>query len=182
MIMTPTEWLQRHNNLCAILDAAKESAIAEVADRFPDHSLCLYNGDSAKDLKEQAPYVFDCSQPELFAELKQFWGANCGSFLQSTKTIHDLKSHFRKFVIVTLPDGVKAYFRFYDPRVIRPFLHAADPNQVAEFFGPIDKFFVEDRNGTLIVCFRQQNGRLNARNISSFTNAEAGKGGHRARV
>ena len=40
------------------------------------------------------------------------------------------------FLTVHDPDDRPVYFRFYDPRVLRPFLDASTRKEVAELFGP----------------------------------------------
>ena len=42
-----------------------------------------------------------------------------------------------------------AYFRFYDPVVLRTFLPTATPRQMEDFFGPISAFYVEGEHGEL---------------------------------
>ena len=48
----------------------------------------------------------------------------------------------------------RLFFRYYDPRVLRPFLPTCQPAQLAEVFGPIQRFDVESADGSQLLRFR----------------------------
>jgi hypothetical protein len=50
----------------------------------------------------------------------------------------------QRFLMVALPDGRKAYFRYYDPRILRTYLPNCHPAELRAFFGPVQSFAVPD--------------------------------------
>lgn len=107
-------------------------------------------------MAEYAPYLVDLGgNPGLLEKLVvEGWGDSRGIYLTSKVGLKELRDHFRHFTMVMLPGDRPAYFRFYDPRVLRGFLPTCAREQVLEFFGGVvDQFFVESRNGDSIVSF-----------------------------
>ena len=70
--------------------------------------------------------------------LQDGWGTSVGLFLGTSLTPEALSHHLRHFLFVTLPNGKRAYFRFYDPRVMRAFLPPCTGEQLDEFLRDLE--------------------------------------------
>jgi hypothetical protein len=50
--------------------------------------------------------------------------------------------------------GQRLLFRFYDPRVLGPFLPTCDAAQLREMFGPVTAYMTESPDGNAVLSFR----------------------------
>jgi hypothetical protein len=67
----------------------------------------------------------------------------------------ELRRHFRRFLVVQTEARQALYFRFYDPRVLRPFLEGVTDEERSTFFGPVSAILLEGRqDGTLLRWMR----------------------------
>lgn len=130
--------------LYAILDAARAPAILELLRDFDDEYQSLYNGKSAEDLAEYAPYLVRLQpQSELLESLiSEGWGDSWGIYLACDRPLAEVRKHFRHFLMIEV-EGRQVYFRFYDPRVLSIFLPTCRISQQDEFFGPVQTFLTE---------------------------------------
>jgi len=139
-------------NYYIILDAAKTHARIAEAKRFNPRHICLYSGEAEERLHSVAPWLFTFRLNSNFAEWylanggQQHWGI----ILESAADFKTVYLHLKKFLYVKTEAGKKLYFRFYDPRVLPTFLETGEPEQLTEFFGPINKFIVELKNGQIM--------------------------------
>jgi hypothetical protein len=127
--------------LYAVLDACDEPRVpALVRDLGPELAVSLYRGPAEEDLAAIAPYLVQVT-PALLRWLGEtLWTDPWGIFAVSESPIDELRTHFRKFLLVDAPDGDQWYFRFYDPRVLARFLPTCDATQLIAFFGPVASF------------------------------------------
>jgi hypothetical protein len=129
-----------------ILDAAKMGkAFQEAARRAPEHQS-LYQGESEWELREVAPYLFPFDARSDFAAwlLREGSGQSWGTFIATSASQADLRSHLRRFLIVENEEGKNLYFRYYDPRVLRVILPTFEKDQLRFIFGPVDAWLVEE--------------------------------------
>jgi hypothetical protein len=142
----------------AILDAARDDAIYPAILRADCEWCCLYRGDAATTMAEVAPYLVELNPESRFTPwlLEHAWGNSWGVFLNTPVKMEILQRHFRRFLMVRLPDGRSVYFRFYDPRVLRPYLPTCVPTELETLFGPVDRFVIEsgDTNHEIIIFSR----------------------------
>ena len=133
----------------AILDAARGPQVRAWIRQSGMETQSLYEGESAEEHDEWAPFLVKlATDAPAFSELlEKGWGDAWGIFIQSHASFADVRRHFRKFLKVRLPEGELAYFRFYDPRVLRDFLPSFSLNELPEFCGPIRLFVLEAQNG-----------------------------------
>jgi hypothetical protein len=87
--------------------------------------------------------------------LEQGWGKGWASFFTSPAPFEEVRHHFRKFLMVQIEGGQEVYFRFYDPRVMRDFLPAASPSEIATFFGPVSAFLLEAQQPEIVLNLAQ---------------------------
>ena len=144
-----------------LLDAARMGFIMDTARQLNPVHDSLYRGRSEEVLASIAPYLFQYeSGSEFDAWLQENYGDSWGVGVVSDASMDVLHKHFRKFLLVKTDDGKELYFRFYDPRVLRVFLPSCDAVQLAEFFGPIQQFSVEDPDHKRTLLFTHKDGVL----------------------
>ena len=144
----------RQDCLYAVLDAARDARIYPGLRRLAntDQVLPLYQGAAATELAAVAPYLVCLgSTNRVFDWIwGQGWGESWGIFVWSLVTAEALRAHFRRLTMVRTEDGARLLFRFYDPRVLLPFLQTCDPTQLREMFGPILSYSAEAGEGAAV--------------------------------
>jgi hypothetical protein len=91
---------------------------------------------------------------------ENFWGDAWGIFLWSDASAELVWAHFRRHVLARTTDGERLVFRFYDPRILLPFLPTCDAGQLRDFFGPVQRFMLEDADGAALATLRRDAARL----------------------
>ena len=106
-----------------LLDAARMGGNLAHACELNESHASLYKGRSEIELANFAPHIFSLTNKLTFVNwiLETGWGNSWGVFLQSAAPNNELFRHFRQFLMIILESGEEAYFRFYDPRVLRVF-------------------------------------------------------------
>ncbi len=142
--------------LYALLDAARHPLVLKLLRTSGEEYQSLYEGPDAELLAEFCPYLVELRRSGPFLErlAAAAWGNSFGVILTSDRPFRDVRRHFRQFLLVKTEDGEQLYFRYYDPRVLRTFLSAATPAEVARFFGPIRSFLVEAPDGAALLRYR----------------------------
>ena len=141
--------------LYALLDASREPSVLKVILESKEDYQSLYEGPQGAQLAHFAPYLIRVPQKSQLLEtlIQQAWSKNWGVFLTCDKPLKDLRTHFRHFLTVKLPDGQQVYFRYYDPRVLRLFLPTCLPEETTQFFGPVKQFLMEAEDPTTALHF-----------------------------
>ncbi|MCP5118071.1 MAG: DUF4123 domain-containing protein [bacterium] len=155
----------------AVLDGASVPGLPQSLYRHePDHE-CLYRGQLEPDMAEVAPYLVQLEQETEFTRwvIEQGWGNHWGIFALSSASLRDLRQHFRRHVIAYDAEGQPAYFRYYDPRVLRAYLPTCDANELAALFGPVTSFLLEDEDPETMLIFRMSAGSLKVERESLAT-------------
>jgi len=118
----------------------------------------LYEGWSKAQLALFAPYLVSLPpRLKLLEELvSKGWGKSWGIYLTCNLPFHEVRHHFRQFLILNMPDGDPVYFRFYDPRVLRAYLPTCRPEEISQFFGPVWRFAAEDEKPESLLEFVRQ--------------------------
>jgi hypothetical protein len=137
----------------ALLDAARDDAVYPAILAADCDWCCLYRGDAAVTMAEVAPYLVALDPASRFTSLllEKGWGNAWGVFLTASVKMEALRAHFRRFIMVQLPNGRSAYFRFYDPRVLRVYLPTCTEEERAALFGPVERFVMEGEEGETVV-------------------------------
>ena len=134
-------------NVFAVLDGASIPDLLDhlYANPRPEFE-CLYTGELEPDLAETAPYLVRIAEESEFTSwlLGQGWGKHWGIFILTQADFKTLRKHLRRFLIVYDSDARSLYFRYYDPRVLRTYLPTCNQGELAEFFGPVAAFVLED--------------------------------------
>lgn len=128
-----------------LLDAARDPGLPSLIRRSRLDHRCLLRGRLPPVLADVAPYLVSLSPRSAFtkAVLDQGWGESWGVFLRSQAILPELARHFRELLLVQDELGRELFFRFYDPRVLRPYLPTCTPAELRTFFGPVDAFALE---------------------------------------
>lgn len=123
----------------ALLDGASAHGVLRALARLGVSPLCLYPGELSPAQAEVAPYLVEAApgSPTLAWLVDDGWGAHWGVLLLSAAEPPQLLEHLRSFLRVRGPDGASLLFRFYDPRVLRPFLRCLAPSEAATLFGGV---------------------------------------------
>jgi uncharacterized protein DUF4123/FHA domain-containing protein len=141
--------------LYALLDASREPSVLKVILESKEEYQSLYEGAQGAQLAHFAPYLVRIPEKSPLIEtlVKQAWSKSWGVFLTCDKPLKDLRTHFRHFLNVKLPDGKQVYFRYYDPRVLRLFLPTCLPEEISQFFGPVKQFLLEAEDPQMALHF-----------------------------
>lgn len=131
--------------LYAILDAARDPLVYLRIHECEEQKQSLHEGPQAAELAFVAPYLIALpkASPFLARLVREGWGESWGVYLTSEQPFETVRKHLRRFLTVELEGGKSVLFRFYDPRVLRLFPTTCTPQERAEFFGPISRYFVE---------------------------------------
>lgn len=136
-----------HAPLYAVLDGARDRRIHRLVAESELPWSCLYAGSLPAEIREVAPYLARMQSGSVLARqtVAAGWGCAWGIWLISAAPFDQLRRHLRRFLRVKAPDGQRLLFRYYDPRVLECFLPTCTEVELAELFGPIDMFLIEDR-------------------------------------
>lgn len=150
----------------AILDCARDPQIYRALLESRLEFRCLYSGKLPRELELVAPQLV-----ELFPDnrlttqwLDQGWGQSWGVLLKVADP-SNLRHHLRKLLTVRDEHGRKLLLRYYDPRVLRPFLRSCDPAQLELVFGKTTAYVAEDEDGVDLTEFGLRAGHLIERSL-----------------
>jgi hypothetical protein len=149
--------------LYALLDAARDPDVLDVLAVNEAVYYSLYDGPEGEKLEDVAPYLVEVRSrsPLLETLVRAHWGKSFGIYGLALADFKTLRRHFRRFLMVEDEQGKRMHFRFYDPRVLRPFLPALPPSEARDFFGPLSQFIVESEEpGTAWSYELDSGGRL----------------------
>ena len=156
---TPTDLLEFLRNqdvpLFALLDAARDPQVLALLSVSEEEHQSLYEGSQGEELAAFAPYLVRLPRESALLErlASAGWGQSWGVYLTSDRPFDKLRRYLRQFLLVKLADGREAYFRFYDPRVLRLFLPTCSPAETERFFGAVERFLVEAEQPTTLLSF-----------------------------
>ena len=133
--------LAGEQRLYAVLDACDAPAIlAKVHELGPLRALCLYRGEIAPEILEVAPYLVRVDAMLLQWLVGTVWSEPWGIFVVAKLEPEAVRKHLRKFLMVKDLDGDPMYFRYYDPRVLPPFLASCTREELDRMLGDMSAF------------------------------------------
>lgn len=159
-------------NVYAVLDGAMIPGLLPKLYEYQPEYECLYRGELAPDIAEVAPYLVQIEPGSHFTNwiLEHGWGKNWGIFATSAADLRQMRRHFRTFLIVHDEKGAPLYFRYYDPRVLRVFLHSCDAKELATVFGPVVYYLLEDEKAEDALRFHINAGFIQQEKVSLVRN------------
>ena len=133
--------------LFALLDATDQILVPHKAKLLgPAKAVSLFTGTANEWYWAVAPYLFHVDSELLDWIAEKLWKEPWGIFAMSKATLEDLRLHFKKFLMVQLPDGKPWLFRYYDPRILQVYLPTCEPWELQKFFGPVRAFATADND------------------------------------
>jgi hypothetical protein len=135
----------REGDAYAIVDAARAGRVLRLLKSTNLEHRILYEGQVDPLIAEVAPYLVRLPRGSQEARrlVDAAWGNAWGVFLSSKADLEPLRRHLRNFLTVQTEKKKKFLFRFYDPRVLRPYLPSCTELELQTFFGPIDQYVIE---------------------------------------
>lgn len=133
-------------NVFAILDAARIPGLCALLCEMDVEHEELAAGLNGQDLRSVVPYLARLPLAEetfLWFRL-QPEALMAALFAVSDEGFASVRRHLKRFLKVEATDGRTLYFRFYDPRILGPFLSACLPQERASFFGPVHHYLARD--------------------------------------
>lgn len=135
--------------LYAVVDASRSLRIRVLLRESPAVARNLYDGVEADAYADSAPYLVPLDPAGLLLQdlVHEGWRQRWSTFLTAPKSLapDDVRRHLRKFLRVQLErTGEVAYFRFYDPYVLRSYVAACTPAERREFVGPLTFLPLDD--------------------------------------
>jgi hypothetical protein len=123
---------------------------------------CLFDGPLDPMLEAAAPQIvmLASDQPMTEAILREGWNKQWGVILLTPARVDigALRQHLRGLLMVDLPGGRHAIFRFYDPRVFKAVLPHLNHQQRSALFGPISAWFMQGNSVDTALCFEPGRG------------------------
>ena len=107
----------------------------------------LFLGDEQGTLAAVSPYLVRFNSLDdnlMWWLLDEGQGKSWGIYLCSQAELTALHHHLFCLLSVRGLEGEKLYFRYYDPRVLRPFWSALTEEEQNQFMGPIQTILVEN--------------------------------------
>lgn len=129
----------------AVLDGASIEDLPIRLYEMNAPSVCLYRGELPPDIVYVAPYLVHLFPGTHFTNwlLSECWGKHWGIFAQSQASLSKMRSHFRRLLTVNDENADPMLFRYYDPRVLLPFLMTCNQEELAMMFGEVRYYFAE---------------------------------------
>ena len=135
-----------------LLDAARTPELPGEAVTAGMKIRSLYAGEMGEALSDVAPYLVELPlKSGYFEKLADNWPDYHFVLFQSQATFDLLHKHLRNFLLVKDERGKLLRFRYYDARVLRPFLPACTPAELGVFFGPISRFYLLSADGNSVL-------------------------------
>ena len=139
-------------NLMALIDEARDAKVIELLRGSSAEYQSLYGKEQKATI---APYLVRLPpRSELLKQMIQKgWGREWGVYLTCPLSLPELRKFFRSSLMVTMPDGMELFSRFYDPRFFRTFLETCTAQEAEKFYGPITSYFMEDERPQILLQF-----------------------------
>jgi hypothetical protein len=146
----------------AVLDGASVPDLPQRIFDFKPWNICLYRGELSDEMIHVAPYLVLLEKGSEFSKwlLTECWGKHWGIFAQSPVSLSGMRKHFRSLLTVDDDLGNPMLFRFYDPRVLAPFLLTCAIDELNIIFGSVKYYFSESFDKAELVRMHVADGTL----------------------
>lgn len=171
--------------LYGVVDAARDKKLAfDGALRYAWELQWLFTEDTDQQMNSVAPYLvpitFESSYPYPESEYLDLWaarlGRNAGILLLTDSGPENLRDDLSSAFQVADEEDNVFFFRFYDPRVLRPFLKICTLDEAKSLFGRIRRILVEgDSPGSVLLYRVNSDGvAVDSDNLTEVSSAEKG--------
>src|SRR5215213_149823 len=140
--------------LMALVDAVKDRRVLGLLHSSSAEYRSLYSNQQNEAISPLLVRV-PAHSPLLKQMIHEGWGHGWGVYLTCSVPLAELREHFRRSLMVSMPDGVELFSRFYDPRFFRRFLEGSTAAEAQRFFGPISAYFMEAERPEILLEFKQ---------------------------
>jgi hypothetical protein len=149
----------------ALLDGASVRQLPDyLEDEEAQHASLLPLTSNEPEEVTRAAYLTRVERDSKVAEwlAADGWGRHWGILIACPEgtDFDDLLGHLRELAQVRLPDGRIVYFRFYDPRVWRPFAATCDRAQSQYLFNMPLIYACENDDGSGLMIDQIKNGTV----------------------
>ena len=136
----------------ALIDAIHDAKVLDLLRTAREEYQSLYRNEQNAKI---APYLVRLPpRSELLKQMIQRgWGHQWGIYLTCPLSLPQLREHFRTSLMVSMPDGMELFSRFYDPIFFRTLLQTCTADEAEKFFGPITSYFMEDERPEILLQF-----------------------------
>jgi hypothetical protein len=151
---SPAQPDQQALSVWGVLDCARDPRIYRALLESRLEFRCLYSGKLDRLLEMNAPHLVELIPTSrlIHTWIDEGWGQSWGIFIRIADS-SNLRYHLRKFLKVRDERGRSLLFRYYDPRVLRSYLRTCTPDELAQVFGPISHWLLEDAGGESLIEF-----------------------------
>lgn len=151
-----------YTQLYCVLDGVMVPELPDRLYRGLVPNYCLLTGDLPADAVHAAPYLVYLSPDSKFADwvMQEAIGKHWGVFVQSPRSMLEMRRHFRALMQAYDEAGRPIKFRFYDPRVLSKFLPTCNGGELRTLFGEVQAFYTENESGDALVRYKVDNGKL----------------------
>jgi len=133
-------------SIFTLIDGARVAGLPLLLKEFGAEPTNLFREAPEGELTRVAPYLAPCDPdgevPDLFAVLPEILDATI--FLVARTDLEAVRRHLRRFLVVRDAQGLRRYFRFYDPRVLKSFVAASSPRERHQLRGPMERWIVHE--------------------------------------
>jgi hypothetical protein len=158
----------------ALLDGAGQPDLLEILAHYQPEHYCLLRGALAPDLAAVVPYLVALEPEAPFTDwVMSLWGLSSGVLGVSRRDLHGLNRHFRSLILIEHADR-QAYFRYYDPVVMRNYLPTCTEVELRAFFGDVELFIVEHEEPGVALIFEFDGEVLYQRMVVLAEGAQSG--------
>lgn len=139
-------------HLMALVDATRDKHVLDLLRNSGEEYRSLYREEQNAAV---APHLVRLPpQSTLLRQMiEEGWGRSWGVYLTSSSTLLELRDYFRNALMVTMPDGMEMFSRFYDPRFFRCFLETCAVDEAQRFFGPVRAYLMESERTEILLEF-----------------------------
>ena len=137
----------RRGCLFAVVDACGRADVPERARAAgPKGAGSLWEQRPFRDLWALAPYLFRADESIIQWIETDLAPTPWGIYFRTLEPVAlaGMAQHLERYVEAVTASGRRVHFRFYDPRVVEPFLQSATDAELATFLGPADAVGVPD--------------------------------------
>ena len=146
----------------AVLDGASVPHLPNHLHEMGARHSCLYRGELSDEMTHVALYMILLERDSVFCNwlFAECWGKHWGIFAQSPLSPGRMRRQLRTILTVDDDLGNPMLFRYYDPRVLVPFLVTCTIDELNFIFGQIKYFFAESFDKSEICRMHIANGAL----------------------
>lgn len=142
----------------AIVDAARDSSLYGELRMLGRPCACLFAGPLEPQIERAAPYLVLLEPEDAFTKrwATEGRGQSWGVMFRAEADFGTIWRHLRKRLEVTLPDGRRVLFRFYDPRVLRDYLPGCHGEEIDFWFEYATAYWIETEGRAELLVLRRE--------------------------